>query len=413
MLVVDDDPDYRALISLLLGELDNPIVQAGSGEEALALAETQRFAVVLLDISLGGGMDGFELAAKLRAIENTAHSPIVFITGSSQSKDQMQRGYDIGAVDYILKPCPEDILRGKIRSLADLYRRTEELRVAELRIRQSQKLESVGRLAAGIAHEINTPLQYMMGNLEYIRSLLEAGVVAVTHTRTLLPLVEKGRLPSAERKQIENFLAGHDAEALRDEALPAADAVKNGVERIAQIVKAMKGFSVTPGAFEPTDINDAVMQTLTIIKGDYDSVAEVETHLGDIPPITCAAGEIRLALLQIVLNAAQAIAAAARGGEKGLITVATEMDGDDIAISVTDTGDGIPEEYQARVLDPFFTTREVGDGVGTGLAAAWAIITREHRGQLTFTTAQGAGTTFVVKLPVRGATQRSNAPLSR
>ena len=283
--------------------------------------------------------------------------------------------------------------------MADLYRRTEELRVAELRIRQSQKLESVGRLAAGIAHEINTPLQYMTANIEYVGSLLEACKVAVTHLETLVPLA-KG-MSSAQRKQIEAFLDDPDVHALREDAVPAAESVQTGIKRIAHIVKAMKGFAAAPGTFEPTDINEAVLQTLTIAKSDYDTAADVKTDLGQLPLVKCAPGDLRLALLQIVVNAAQAIAASAQSEERGVITVATAVHGHHVVISVTDTGDGIPEEHQPRIFDPFFTTREVGQGSGTGLAAAWAIITRDHGGQLSFSTVAGEGTTFLVKLPIR------------
>jgi signal transduction histidine kinase len=401
-MIVDDDPDYVALITLVLSDLDNPIVPAGSGEEALALANKQRFAVMLLDISLGGGMDGFDLASKLRDIENTAQTPIVFVSGSRQTKSHMQRGYELGAVDYLLKPCPEELLRAKVKSLADLYRRTEELRVAELRVRQSQKLESVGRLAAGIAHEINTPLQYMTGNLEYVRSLLDASNTALTHLRTLLPLLKDGKA-AKHRKEIAAFLDEPDAGAILEEALPAADSVKAGIERISQIVKAMKGFSATPGVFEPTDINEAVLQTLAITKSDYHAVADVVTNLGAIPEVSCAPGDIRLALLQIIVNAGQAFQTSDAETERGVITVTTAVEGEEVVISVSDTGTGIPEEHRGHVFDPFFTTRDVGAGVGTGLSAAWAIINGDHRGSISFTTETGVGTTFVVRLPIRRA----------
>ncbi len=409
VLIVDDDPDYVALISLILGDLDNPIVTASSGVEAIALAEQQRFAVLLLDISLGGGMDGFELAVRLRGIENTARAPIVFISGARQTKTHLQRGYDLGAVDYLLKPCPEDTLRAKIRSLADLYRRTEELRVAELRVRQSQKLESVGRLAAGIAHEINTPLQYMTANIEYVGALLDACKVAVKHLETLAPLAKDMRVSAEQRKEIKEFLDDPDVDVLRREGTAATASVQTGIQRIANIVRAMKGFATTPGVFEPTDINEAVLQTLTIAKSDYDTAADVKTDLGKIPLITCAPGDVRLVLLQIVVNAGQAIAESARPEERGLITVSTAVDGEDVVISVSDTGDGIPEEYQSRIFDPFFTTRDVGSGEGTGLASVWAIVTRDHGGQLSFTTKAGEGTTFVVRLPI-GSGDQDPAP---
>lgn len=400
MLIVDDDPDYVALLSLILGELDNPIVTARTGPEAVALAEQQRFAVLLLDISLGGGMDGFEVAARLRGIENTAHTPIVFISGDRQTKTHIQRGYDLGAVDYLLKPCPKDILRAKVKSLADLYRRTEELRVAELRVRQSQKLESVGRLAAGIAHEINTPLQYMTANVEYLGALLDACKVAVTHLETLAPLARDKSISKAQRQEIEEFLDDPDVHALRKEGSAATASVQTGISRIAHIVRAMKGFATAPGVFEPTDLNEAVRQTLTIAKSDYDTAADVKTELGKIPLVKCAPGDIRLALLQIVVNAGQAIADSARPEERGVITVSTAVDGDAVVISISDTGAGIPEEYQGRIFDPFFTTRAVGSGEGTGLAAVWAIVTRDHGGQVSFTTELGEGTTFVIRLPI-------------
>jgi len=174
-----------------------------------------------------------------------------------------------------------------------------------------------------------------------------------------------------------------------------------GLSRITAIVRSMKVFAhPDQRQMEPVDLNQAVQSTLTVASNEYKYVAELETEFGELPQVTCHAGEINQAVLNLVINAAHAIADHAKHGEKGLIRVRTRRDGDSAVIAISDTGGGIPDSIQDRVFDPFFTTKEVGRGTGQGLSVARSVIVEKHRGQLSFESQRGQGTTFEIRLPL-------------
>jgi signal transduction histidine kinase len=177
--------------------------------------------------------------------------------------------------------------------------------------------------------------------------------------------------------------------------------VAEGLGRIAEIVRSMKDFAhADQKEMCKVDLNRAIASTLVIARSEYKPVAEVETDFGSIPLVMCHAGQINQVVLNIVVNAAQAIAdKVQRTGAIGKISVSTKVDGRHVVIAISDTGNGIPEAVRARVFDPFFTTKEVGRGTGQGLSIAHNVIVKGHRGELDFTTDAGNGTTFFVRLP--------------
>jgi len=191
--------------------------------------------------------------------------------------------------------------------------------------------------------------------------------------------------------------------AFLNENMPAAvERSLEGLERVATIVRSMKEFS-HPNQDAPSwaDLNAAIRCTLTIARSEYNFVADVETHLGEIPPVVCYVGDFNQAFLNIVVNAAHAIGEVVAGTDrKGLISVTTCQEGDHVVVSVKDTGGGIPEEIHDKIFDPFFTTKEVGKGRGQGLPVARSVIVDKHRGTLTFEIQPGAGTTFVIRMPI-------------
>jgi signal transduction histidine kinase len=181
-----------------------------------------------------------------------------------------------------------------------------------------------------------------------------------------------------------------------------------GLRRIADIVRSMKEFA-HPDQKEmtPIDLNQAFMSTLTIASNEYKYVADVETALGALPPVTCHAGEMNQVFLNILVNAAHAIADVVKGSERrGRITVASRREGDDVVVSISDTGGGIPEPIRDRIFDPFFTTKEVGKGTGQGLAIARSVVVDKHGGEIAVQTELGQGTTFLIRLPVEGKAAR-------
>jgi PAS domain S-box-containing protein len=276
----------------------------------------------------------------------------------------------------------------------------------ELDLRHAQKLESVGRLAAGIAHEINTPIQFVGDSAEFLRAGFTDLLALCDRYRQAVDGL--GALVAAEERQaLARAAEAADYDYLRREAPKAFDATLDGVARVAKIVQAMKSFAHPdqPGK-APADLNDAIRSTLAVGAHELKYVAEVVTDFAPLPPVPCHLGDINQVLLNLFVNAAHAIGeVVGDSGARGSIRVRTFQQGGEIVIAVQDTGAGIPEEIRLRIFEPFFTTKEVGRGSGQGLAISRAVIER-HGGTLTFDTELGKGTTFWVRLPLaEGATQ--------
>jgi signal transduction histidine kinase len=267
----------------------------------------------------------------------------------------------------------------------------------EAELRQAQKLESIGRLTAGIAHEINTPVQYVNDSVRFVQlSVADVMAVVAKHQR----VSELAIAGEATGEAARDALAAGEALDLPfvASALPEAlDRAIEGVDRIAHIVRSMKVFTDTASAqMAPVDLNTAIEATLVVARGEYKYVAELETALEPLPAVTCRIGEISQVVLALVVNAAHAIGETA---QRGTIRVETKHAGDRVEIRVSDTGTGIPEAVRDRVFEPFFTTKDVGTA-GQSLARARATVVDGHAGKLTFESSVGVGTTFVVALPV-------------
>jgi two-component system, NtrC family, sensor kinase len=200
-----------------------------------------------------------------------------------------------------------------------------------------------------------------------------------------------------------------DIEELKVDLPPALDRVADGLSRIAEIVRSMKDFSHDQREMSQVDLNRAINSTLVIARSEYKYVADVETDFGTLPPVVCHGGQINQVVLNLVVNAAHAIADKVKGtADKGLITVKThEADGYAV-IAISDTGGGIPEHIRPRIFEPFFTTKEVGRGTGQGLSIAHNVV-KSHGGALEFQTETGKGTTFLVRLPLVGIESASDA----
>jgi len=276
---------------------------------------------------------------------------------------------------------------------------------AEQELRQAHKLEAVGRLAAGVAHEINTPVQFVGDSVEFLRTgtadlIRVVDVLRAVRQRVLdgSPSVEMARASLELEEELDlSYLVEH---------LPlAGERALDGTRRVAFIVRSMRDFAHPDSAeMAPADLNEAIASTLTIAESEYKHVAELVTDYGDLPPVCCHVGAFNQALLNIVVNAAHAIGdAPGFGAGRGTIVVRTRRDGDDVVVSVADTGGGIPEAVRERIFDPFFTTKEVGRGTGQGLSVARTVIAEKHHGSLRFETEVGKGTTFFIRLPLRGS----------
>ncbi len=281
---------------------------------------------------------------------------------------------------------------------------TEKKRIEE-QLHRSMKMEAIGTLAAGVAHEINTPAQYVGGNLEFLEDAfgkLEGVLDAYTR---LVEAVQKDETGGGDAVRVDDApLDAGGIEMLRREIPPAIREAREGITRVTKIVQAMKELA-HPGVQEMTevDINRAIQSTITVSRNEWKYVADLETDLDpDLPPVPCMRHEFNQAILNIIVNAAHSIAEAGGGNgkTKGRITIGTRRDGDEVEIRISDTGTGIPEEIRTRIFDPFFTTKEVGKGTGQGLAIVHSAIVDKHGGTITFESREGVGTTFIIRLPL-------------
>jgi signal transduction histidine kinase len=291
---------------------------------------------------------------------------------------------------------------GEIVGTVVTFVNISERRELESQLRQAQKLEGIGQLAAGIAHEINTPTQFVADNLTFLRDSWKS-------TRELLDLYRSTirnaaeSLPPGVVDAIAESERSHDVEFVIAEVPQAIEQSLDGAHRVAEIVRAMKEFS-HPDSVEKTatDLNKCVASTITVARNEWKYVAEIATEFDDtLPSVVCYPGDVNQVILNLLVNAAHAIKDKTNEGEKGKITVCTRTRDEFAEISITDTGPGIPEAIRTRIFDPFFTTKEVGKGTGQGLSLAHTVIVKKHGGKIWFETEMGRGTTFFIHLPLR------------
>ena len=279
----------------------------------------------------------------------------------------------------------------------------EEKSQLEKELIQAQRLESLGTLASGIAHEINTPIQYIGDNILFVaQGLRDVLEILQRFRKALRPPIDPG-LIAEQLEAITDLEKTLDLAFILEELPLALEQSSQGVQQVATIVKAVKEFS-HPGQEQKTefDINAIIETTLIVSKNQWKYVADVEMELDrSLPMIMCLPGDLGQALLNLVVNAAFAIDAAKR--EKGIIRITSSREGDNIVVKVADNGCGIPESIMNRIYDPFFTTKDIGKGTGQGLAIAFSAVTKKHGGTIECTSEEGIGTTFALKIPIEVA----------
>jgi signal transduction histidine kinase len=271
----------------------------------------------------------------------------------------------------------------------------------EKELQLAQKLEGIGQLAAGVAHEINTPMQYVGDNINFLTRAFDKLGEHMTETTAALAAdgastvaEARERLSSSRTRLRLPFLLDNVPKALRDS--------KAGIEHVSNIVRAMKSFAHVDDQEKTTgDINQAIRDTLTVAQNEYKSVAAVDTDLGDLPAVVCFPGRLNQVLLNLIVNAAHAVADAKRESG-GKIRVSSRARDGVVAVTIADNGVGIPVPIQRRIFDPFFTTKAVGKGTGQGLSLARSIVVDAHGGTLSFETEPGEGTAFTIRLPIDG-----------
>jgi signal transduction histidine kinase len=288
----------------------------------------------------------------------------------------------------------------------------EELNCTRQYLIQAEKMAAIGQLASGVAHEINTPIQYIGENIQFMGDAFEDLIDTAKAQLKLLSALEGGNIPQAQVAQARSQTEDAELDYLFDEIPVVLRQSMEGVKKVSGIVSAMKDFA-QPGKSEKvdTDINKAVMSTLEVSANEWKYHAELETDLdASLPLIPVVPNEINQAILNIIVNAAAAVRDLAQhtaSSDKGLIKVVTRQDGDWVVIEISDTGCGIPQEIQSKIFDPFFTTRDVGQGMGQGLTVAYLAIVKKHAGKIVLLNTTDQGTTFEIRLPIKPGTNEA------
>lgn len=416
VLIVDDNVTNIEVLAAALAD-DYEVSFATGGAEGIDLAMQYPPDLILLDIMMPG-MDGFQTCRHLRGCEALRDVPIIFISALEDVSDKV-KAFQVGGNDYVTKPFqPEEVLarvsthtalyRAKLgiearedslrRNLAELEAAHQQLKEMSSQLLQSEKLASIGQLAAGVAHEINNPIGFVNSNLSTLKNYTATllGLLDVyTPFESLLPTDIQQELNAAKQKADLNFLR-QDIVELIDESI-------DGAGRVRRIVQDLRDFS-HPGEAEwcEIDIHHALDSTLNVAWNEIKHKAEVIRNYDELPMVECLSSQINQVLLNLLINAAQAIK------ENGKITLSTHYDGAWVSIAISDNGCGIAPEHHEKIFDPFFTTKPVGKGTGLGLSMSHGIIAK-HGGRIEVESELGKGTTFTIFLPVHHVDVKSMA----
>lgn len=385
VLVVDDNKLNRTLLSKSLNKAGYQVRTAADGRECLAMIEQQKPDIIISDYQMPH-LDGMELCKIIKEDPKLKSIYFIMMTGSSDLEHKV-RGLNIGADDYIDKSTSREELLARVNAGMRLKKMEFELKEAQRHLYHSEKLASLGQLAAGVAHEINNPIGFVMSNLgtlgkyfHKITEFLEAQSAIISDS------------PSAEeikqlRKKLKLDFILKDIDDLVNESL-------EGTNRIKEIVQNLKNFSrVDEAETQKKDINECIENTLQVIWNELKYKTEVKKDFSELPQTICHPSQLNQVFMNILVNAAQAIEV------KGEISIRTSHEDGWIKVVIADNGSGIPEEKLDRIFDPFFTTKKVGEGTGLGLSISHDII-QKHHGEISVTSNVGEGTAFTIKIPV-------------
>jgi two-component system, NtrC family, sensor kinase len=412
VLIVDDTPANLGVLVDYLEDYGFQVVVAQDGAEGLQRAQYILPDLILLDVTMPG-MDGVETCRRLKALDAVRDIPVMFMTALTDTRDKLA-AFAAGGVDYVTKPFQIEEVRARIHT--HLALRTLQLRLteqnhalqltcaeleqanlclaqAQAQMLQTEKMASIGLLAAGVAHEINNPLGFVSSNLSTLGgygATLLAVLDAYEAADALL-----GQAAPALMAAIRGAKDGADLAYIRED-LPALLAQScDGLGRAKKIVADLREFShVGETPWQLANLHHGLDSTLNIVAPQLKSKATLRKDYGALPDIVCKPLELNQVFLNLLLNAAYAIE------QQGEIRIATGVDGDGVWIEIADTGCGIAPAHLARIFDPFFTTKPVGQGTGLGLSLSYATVKR-HGGRIEVSSAPGAGSTFRIHLPLR------------
>ena len=391
ILIVDDERVSRKKLEKIMENLTEcEVVERGKDALKIAMSENPPD-LILLDIMMPE-MDGYEVFEKLKDDPQTHDIPVMFLSALDEKEDII-RGLEMGAVDYISKPFHRAEVKARVLTHLSLKEKTEQLRQKELQLIEMDRIAGIGTLAAGIAHEINNPLGFVKSSAGFLKKSLDKMIEAAKYW-------DDKPVPEPLLEEYKDYLAGINFDHLANSIDSRYDRIKRGIERIMKIVNSLKSFSkIDMEAVGKLNINNSIEETIEIVSAQGEKDLEFVKDLQEIPLIACFPNEINQCLLHTLKNGLDAI------DQKGTIKIATSYDEkeDTVYVRIIDDGKGMSSEVLKQAKNPFFTTKPVGEGTGVGLSLTERIIKR-HGGDIKIYSEENIGTTVIMAFPVVGET---------
>lgn len=406
-LIVDDSRLNRIFASSLVEKnaLDLKVFFAESGEEALEVIDKEDIDIVLLDIIMPG-IGGIETLKHIVALDQSNIKVLMYSTISDG--EALKQCFEMGAVDFIHKPIEELEFIARIKSVIrqkqledETYQYLKKIEAQQMiisdtnvQLMQQEKMAGIGQLAAGVAHEINNPLGFISSNMSVLKEYVKKFFL-------LYNLFEAEITDDKLIDEVKHLIEKEDFEFIFEDLEELFHETEIGLTRVTDIVKSLRNFSRidTVESIEAYNLNDGLKDTLIIASNNIKYVANVEVNYGNFGTIEAIGNQVNQVLLNLVVNAADAIKSKEIDG-MGLIEINTYLENDFAIVSVKDNGIGIDEEHKSSLFNPFFTTKPVGKGLGLGLSMSYDIIVNKHYGKIDVISEIGVGTEFKVYLPV-------------
>ena len=427
VLIADDSQPTRDVLARTLEREGNlRVSQVENGAEVLNFIEQTRPDLLICDQHMPV-LDGLQALKMLRRRWSTVELPVLMLTGIKSVSDKVD-AFRFGANDYLTKPTHREELLARVKAQLALKTAIQQNLTARESLLQASKLQTLGRLAAGLAHEINTPAQIVSDNLHF----LQRGVASLK--TALAPLAawaaSEGALPEELAAQLRAGWRKHRLDFVLSQVHEATAQSLSSVERIATLITELKAFTGDGSQEErsPGNVNDVIGNAVAVSRGFWQELAHVELDLQpDLPEIPCCAAELNQVILHLLYNAVEAVrgdfrarpaqqAQAAGEARRGQIQIRSRLSGSGIEILVSDDGPGVDPAIRDQIFDPFFTTKRVGGGTGQGLAVGYDVIVRRHQGRLGCEPGPLAGACFRIWLPglaaVENARPRAAAPVA-